>query len=199
MRKSQSIEIIFVGASAGGVTAIQQLLSELPNGFETPIVFVQHLPADSMIDHSLIFSRQYDGTILEAIDKMPIEKRHIYFAPGGYHLSIEKDRTFSLSQDDPVHFARPSIDVLFESAAVNIGAKACAVLLTGANEDGASGLRSVALRGGTAIIQDPDEAETATMPRAGIQRMQPDLKPRHVGTLKSISQVLVQMTEGGTL
>lgn len=192
MMKPREISAILVGTSAGGVTAIQVLLQSLPTNFRLPIIFVQHLPTDSNIDPALIYSRYYNGEILEALDKMPAETRHIYFAPPNYHLSLEKDLTFSLSQDDPVHFARPSIDVLFESAAINIGPRACGVLLTGANDDGASGLKAIASCGGSTFVQDPAQAEAPTMPKAALQVMKPDF----VGSLPAIAEALVKMTGG---
>lgn len=195
MRTARGVKTIFVGASAGGVTAIQRILGSLPAGYSTPIVFVQHLPADATVDPALIFSRHFKGTILEAIDKMPIEKGHIYFAPPGYHLSVERDSTFSLSQDEPVHYARPSIDILFDSVAQNLGRKACGVLLTGANSDGATGLKAIQDEGGYTIVQDPEDAEAPAMPKAALEIMTPDV----VGTIHTISHALAQMTEGAAL
>ncbi len=184
------ISAIFVGASAGGVTAIQRLLGFLPKDFAVPLVFVQHLPADSTIDPALIFSHHFRGEITEALDKMPLLSHHAYFAPPGYHLSMERDLTFSLSQDEPVHFARPSIDILFESAALSLGPKACAVLLTGANSDGAVGLKAIQNAEGFTIAQDPAEAEAPMMPRSALEIM----KPNFVGNLESISRVLIELT-----
>lgn len=188
------IQVIFVGTSAGGVTAIQHMLRQLPKGFPIPIVFVQHLPADATLDPHLIFSRHFEGKILEAIDKMPIERGHIYFAPPAYHLSVEKDLTLSLSQDDPVHFARPSIDVMFESVAQHVGPRACAILLTGANNDGASGLKAVQAGGGYTMVQDPASAEAPMMPRTALSLMTPDF----VGTIEMISQSLSLLAERET-
>ena len=186
----RDVDAIFVGTSAGGVTAIQRLLAKLPNDFDIPLIFVQHLPADSTIDPALIFSHHFRGEIIEALDKMPIQSHHAYFAPPGYHLSVERDSSFSLSQDEPVHFARPSIDVLFESVALSIGSKSCAVLLTGANSDGAVGLKAIHEAGGFTIAQDPSDAEAPTMPRSAIEIMKPDF----VGNLDSIARVLMELT-----
>lgn len=194
-RLPTEIQLIAVGASAGGVTAIQQLLGNLDPTFRTPLVFVQHLPSDAAVDPSLIFSRHYRGTILEAIDKMPIEEGNIYFAPPSYHLLVERDLTFSLSQDEPVNFARPSIDVFFESIALNIGRKACGVLLTGANSDGARGLRMIQECGGWTIVQDPRSAEATTMPKSAIEIM----KPNQIGTIVEISQTLSNRAERDVL
>ncbi len=189
-RRGSQPDLILVGASAGGVTAIQKLLSHLPVDFQIPIVFVQHLPSDSLIDPALIFNHHFKGTICEANDKMPIEPYHAYFAPPGYHLLIERDLSFSLTQDDPVHFARPSIDVLFESAAHNLGPRACAALLTGANSDGAVGLKGIQEFGGFTMVQDPKTAEAMMMPRSALDIMEPGF----VGSLQEIAHAIIELT-----
>jgi two-component system chemotaxis response regulator CheB len=113
----------------------------------------------------------------------------VYFATPGYHLSVEQDRSLSLSLEDRVHYSRPSIDYLFESAADAYGSKLAAVLLTGANHDGARGLAQVKRRGGLTIVQDPQEAQVATMPQAALNIQQPD----HVLTLNGIGRLLVEL------
>lgn len=196
MKKTRpSFQLIVVGASAGGMTAIQRLLFALPKGFRTPIVFVQHLPADSNVDPGLVFARHFKGPIHEALDKMPLEPGQIYFAAPGYHLSIERDMTCSLSQDELVNYARPSIDVCFESIAHNFGPRACAVLLTGANSDGARGLRAIQESGGFAMAQDPGDAEYPMMPRAALEIMKPDF----VGKLDEIAPKLAELNESETV
>ena len=171
--------------------AIQTLLQSLPQDFQIPLVFVQHLPADAVIDPQLIFSRSYKGKIQEAIDKMPIERGNAYFAPPGYHLSVERDRSFSLSQEDPVNFARPSIDLFFESVAAHVGKNACAVLMTGANSDGALGLKAVQDSGGYTLVQDPESAEAPMMPKSALAIMTPDA----VGSIETIARTLTAMAE----
>lgn len=189
----RDLAAVFIGTSAGGVMAIQRLLSHLSDDFSTPLVIVQHLPADSTIDPSLIFSHHTSGRVFEAVDKVLIQPGHVYFAPPGYHLSVERDLTLSLSQENPVHYSRPSIDVLFESAAVSIGPRACGVLLTGANSDGAGGLKAIQEAGGITIAQDPSDAESPMMPRSALEIMNPDF----VGNLESISRVLTELTGSG--
>src|SRR5690606_24446224 len=121
-----------LGASMGGVQAIQELFGGLGPGFHTPIVAVIHVPHAAVIQYEMIFSK-FPGQVVEVMDKMPLESAHAYFAPADYHVLVESDRTLALSQDDEVCFARPSIDVLFESAALALGPEVCGILLTGAN------------------------------------------------------------------
>lgn len=192
MRK---ISLVVVGTSAGGLAALKRLFRSLPDTFTLPIVVVQHLPASSTIEPNLIFGSDIKSTVREALDKMPIEDRNVYFAPPGYHLLIEKDRTLSLSQDELVNFSRPSIDVLFDSAAASLGEEVCGILMTGANADGALGLKHIGDVGGLTLVQDPEDAETQAMPRAAIAlRM-----PAFVGKVESIAQKLSQVEHGGVL
>lgn len=161
---------ICIGTSAGGIAAIQKLLHSLPQEFKVPIVVTQHIASDAEFDLPLVFGRNFpNGLVLEAIDKMPLGKRSVYFAPPGYHLSIERDLSLSLSQEEPVHFARPSIDVFFESAAWALAEKGVGILLTGANADGAQGLLKMKQAGAVTIAQDPSEAEFRAMPAAAIE------------------------------
>jgi two-component system chemotaxis response regulator CheB len=111
--------------------------------------------------------------VLQADDKAMLEAGTVYFAPPGYHLSIEAEGCFSLSQEDPVHYSRPSIDVLMTSAADAYGAQQCAILLTGASADGAAGMAAIGAAGGLTVVQDPDEAEISTMPAAAIRARAP--------------------------
>lgn len=184
--------LIAIGASAGGVTAILRLLNFLPKDFKLPILVIQHLPADAHLDHELIFGRSAPGRVCEALDKMAVESGCVYFAPAGYHLLVERNLTFSLSQDEPVHFARPSIDVTFESLATGLGPATCGVLLTGANSDGASGLYEISLKGGYTFVQDPDEAESKQMPSSAIGLF----TPTFVGTIEQIAQKLSELNKG---
>lgn len=186
------LRAVIIGASAGGVTAIQKLLEALPRAFTTPIVVVQHLPPDAQLEVALVFSRT-GRNVFEGTDKTPIEPGAVYFAPPAYHLLIERDLTLSLSQDEPVHFARPSIDVTFESAAQALGDAVCGVLLTGANADGATGLHCIAGAGGVTMVQSLDEAECGTMPGAALQLFTPSF----VGSLTAIAGELVKLQVRG--
>lgn len=180
------IDAIAIGTSAGGLEALSVLVSGLEAGFRLPLLVVQHVPPSGPTQLAEIFQRKTGLRVKEADEKEPIEGGTLYFAPPGYHLLVEQDRTLSLSQDEPVHFSRPSIDVLFESAADAWGSAVGGVLLTGANEDGAAGLEAIHLAGGLTVVQDPAEAEIDTMPRAALQRFTPD----HVLPLRRIAQLL---------
>ncbi|MBX3041701.1 MAG: chemotaxis protein CheB [Bdellovibrionaceae bacterium] len=187
------IRMIALGASAGGVGAINQLLDLLPDSFRIPVVVVQHLPASATVDVNLIFGRRTKNRVAEATDKLPVESGHIYFAPPAYHLLVESDGTLALSQDDPVKFSRPSIDVFFESAARAYGKNLAGIILTGANNDGAQGMKAIQQSGGLTIVQDPKSAEVATMPEETLKVIRPD----HVLDLPAIAKLMADLSEGG--
>jgi len=161
-------ELICVGASWGGLHAIGRLLADIPDDLEQPIVIAQHRAPDSAAGtFPDIIGRQTPRRVVDVEDKAPIERGRVYLAPADYHLLIEPG-SFALSVDERVKHARPSIDVLFESAADAYREGVIGVILTGANEDGASGLARIKERGGVAVIQDPADAERPLMPRAAI-------------------------------
>jgi two-component system chemotaxis response regulator CheB len=165
--------IVVIGTSAGGVAVLYELLKTLPKEFSLPLVVIQHLPDTSRIDVTRVYpSSAHD--LIEIEDKMPVESGRVYFAPGGYHVLFEKDQTFSLTQDEPVRFSRPSIDVCFESAIQVFGDKVIALVLTGANDDGAEGLAAVKHAGGVTAVQDPETAEFSEMPKAALNMGKPD-------------------------
>lgn len=169
------IEAVVIGASAGGIDALLTLLPPLPPGYRLPVVCILHMPPDRDSRLAELFAERLQVPSREAIDKAPVEPGVVYFAPPAYHLSIENDRTFSLSQEAPVHFARPSIDVLMASAADAYGAGLAGILLTGANQDGADGMARIRECGGLTIVQDPAEAQSAAMPAQAIRRSAPHL------------------------
>jgi two-component system, chemotaxis family, protein-glutamate methylesterase/glutaminase len=172
---TRRIEAVVIGASAGGFEALLAVLTGLPSTYPMPLVAVLHLPDNHESRLAELFGYRLALQVREARDKETLEPGVLYFAPSGYHLSIETDRSFSLSCEDRVSFARPSIDVLFASAADAYGKSLAAILLTGANYDGANGLAGTRVAGGLTIVQDPASAEVATMPEAAIRRMTPDL------------------------
>ncbi len=162
-------QAIVMGASAGGMEALLVVLSELPATFGLPILVVQHL-------HPLergAFARQLDNMlelkITTARDKERIESGRVYFSPANYHMLVEKGETIALSVDEKVNWTRPAIDVLFESAARVWRQSLVGIILTGANSDGAAGMRCIAEHGGLAIVQDPLTAFSPEMPQACIQ------------------------------
>jgi two-component system chemotaxis response regulator CheB len=185
-RSRPLIEAIVVGASAGGVEALLNIFTPLRKGFTLPVLVVLHLPDERNSQLAQVFRHRLAIPVEEARDKQDIRPGTLYVATPGYHLSIEADRSLSLSLEEPVHHSRPSIDVLFESAADVFGPGLLAVVLTGANSDGAKGLARVKELGGITVVQDPKEAQVSTMPEAALALHEPD----HILTLQGIGQLL---------
>jgi two-component system chemotaxis response regulator CheB len=169
------IEAVVIGASAGGVEALGALLPTLPAGYGLPVFCILHLPADRESRLAELFAERLALPVKEAADKEVIEPGTVYFAGSGYHLSVERDFTFSLSCEPPVHFARPAIDVLLESCADAYGPGLAGILLTGANHDGAAGMAYIHGRGGLTVVQDTNDAQVATMPQSAINLFAPHL------------------------
>lgn len=161
-------DLVVVGSSWGGLQALGRLLADLPHDFEPAVVIAQHRHPDSHPGTlQLLLQRETERPVLEAEDKLAIEPRHVYVAPPDYHLLVERG-SFALSVDDRVRHARPSIDVLFESAAYAYGDRVVGIILTGANDDGAMGLARIKELGGVAVVQDPAAAAKRQMPDAAI-------------------------------
>jgi two-component system chemotaxis response regulator CheB len=161
-------EVIVIGTSWGGLDALSRLLDGLHDALHQPIVIAQHRSPESegevlgrLLQHH---TRRFVG---DPDDKTPIEPDHVYLGPPDYHVLVENGHV-ALSTDAPVQYARPSIDVLFESAADAYGDRAIGIVLTGANADGAQGLARIKDRGGVAIVQDPATSERRAMPDAAI-------------------------------
>lgn len=171
---NRKIEAIIIGASAGGIKALLFLLNRLPALFSIPIVIVVHMPESRESRLVDVFQHHMLIKVMLAEDKDYLRPGHVYFAGPGYHLSIESDRSFSVSCEEPVHFSRPSIDVLMSSAADVYGASLVGILLTGANQDGAEGMARINAMGGLTVIQDPADAEMAAMPEAALKLFTPD-------------------------
>ena len=163
-------DLIAVGASWGGLDALTVLVRGLPQDFAVPVVIVQHRGPDAESFLSGLLQQWTGRKVLEPEDKDPIEPGHIYVAPANYHLLVEAGH-FSLTTEAPVRYSRPSIDVMFGSAAHAYGEKLIGAVLTGANEDGSRGLRCVDEYGGHCVVQDPATAEVATMPMAALKRV----------------------------
>ena len=162
-------ELIVIGGSAGALEALLALVPALADDVTAPIAIAIHLGANQRNLVPDLLRKATWRTCVEAEDKQPLEPRHIYVAPPNYHLLVERTATLALSVDDAVNFSRPSIDVLFESAADVYAERAIGIVLTGASADGAAGLARIKDRGGVAIVQDPDDAEAYTMPAAAIR------------------------------
>jgi two-component system chemotaxis response regulator CheB len=176
--RGRTTEAVVIGASAGGVNALLQVLPALPRGYRLPLVVVLH-----------VFQQRVMVPVREAGDKEEIIPGTLYFAPAGYHLLLENDRSFSLSCDAPVHFARPAIDIMMETAAEVYGARLAGVLLTGANEDGAQGMAAIGRAGGMTVVQDPQEASVDVMPLEAIRIRPPDL----ILPLEQIKRLLLML------
>ena len=161
-------EAVVIGASAGALEVLSNLLPGLPADYRLPILIVVHLPPDKTSLLAELLRARCAIRVREAEDKEPIEPGVAYFAPPDYHLLVEQDKRLSLSDDEPVLFSRPSIDVLFESAADAYGGGLIGVVLTGANSDGANGLKAVVEAGGVAVVQSPGSAYAVAMPEAAI-------------------------------
>jgi two-component system, chemotaxis family, protein-glutamate methylesterase/glutaminase len=187
-----NFEAVVIGVSAGGLEALNVILPALPVDFPIPIIIVQHQhPAsDDYLARSL--NQKCQLTVKQADEKENIQPCVVYIAPPNYHLMIEDDRTFSLSIDARVNYARPSIDVLFETAADVYGAALIGIILTGANSDGSAGLKKIKQRGGLAIVQDPETATIDAMPKAAIAATAVD----YVLRLEQVCPFLVKLCRG---
>lgn len=191
--QKKSFRIIVIGVSAGGTDALNQIITELPASFPLPLAIVQHLHPEQDDYMVKYFKKRCQLNVLEAVDKTAVKKGNIYFAPPDYHLLIEDDESFSLSCDEKVCYARPSIDVLFKSTADVYGASTLAIILTGANSDGTDGIKYIKNNGGTTIAQNPDTAYSPLMPQSAINTGKID----KVLTLSEISNIfsLVEIAE----
>ena len=186
-------EAVAIGVSAGGLHALKMILPLLPADFPAALMICQHLnpQADDFIARFLDDISAIK--VKEAEEKEPILPGVAYFAPPNYHLLVEEDRSFSLSCEARVCFARPSIDVLFETAAETYGKRLVGLVLTGANNDGSNGLKLIVEAGGLAMVQDPETAEAKHMPRSAIEMVAPEL----VFPLEDIAAELQRVVLGG--
>jgi two-component system chemotaxis response regulator CheB len=185
-------DAVVVGGSAGAIEVLGQLLPGLSAASQVPVIVVMHLPPRRVSLLPRLFAARCQLPVREPEDKQPIGPG-IWFAPPDYHLLVEAGRYFALSIDAPVKFSRPSIDVLFESAAEVYGAGLLGVVLTGANDDAALGACAIRKLGGVLAVQDPQGAEAQEMPRAAIRKAAPQL----VGTVRELASMLIVAT-GGT-
>jgi two-component system, chemotaxis family, protein-glutamate methylesterase/glutaminase len=167
-RSHDVYELIVIGTSWGGLHALSRLLGGMRDDVHQPIVVAQHRSPESQ---GIVLGRLLQGHTRRIVgdpdDKTPLENDHVYLGPPDYHVLVEGGH-LALSTDAPVQFARPSIDVLFESAADNYGERAIGIVLTGANADGAQGLARIKHRGGVAIVQDPATSYKRAMPDAAL-------------------------------
>ena len=188
---SGASHLVVIGCSWGGLHAVGRVLEALPANFGAAVAIAQHRSADSDGDLLVrVLQARTSLPVREIEDKDAIEDGRIYLAPPDYHVLVEPG-TFALSVDERVQYSRPSIDVLFESAADAYGPRLVGVVLTGANEDGAAGLRRIKERGGVAVVQDPGDAEMPAMPAAAIAAAEPD----RILPLAEIAADLVRLCE----
>jgi two-component system chemotaxis response regulator CheB len=180
------IDAVVIGASAGGVQALSELLPALPAGATVAVLIVVHLPRDRPSLLPEVFAPRCALEVREAHDKEPVVPGTVYFAPANYHLLVDRGPQLALSVDDLVHHSRPSIDVLFESAADVYRSRLLGIILTGANDDGAAGLARVHDVGGVTVVQDPSTAQSPQMALSALKLRQPD----HVLPLESIARLL---------
>lgn len=186
-----SYEIILVGASLGGLVAVETLIEGLAADFPLPLAVVMHRSVESGDALRGALQRHTKLRVREAEDKEAIQPGRVYIAPSDYHLLVEQG-LFALSTQGVVSYARPSIDVLFESAADSYGPAAVGIILTGANHDGARGAARLKARGGYLIVQDPETAESSVMPRAAMNAAKPD----RIVRLEEIAPLLRKLTVG---
>jgi two-component system chemotaxis response regulator CheB len=182
----RTIDAVVIGTSAGGIEALLTLLPALPGRLRASVFVVIHLPPTTPSLLADIFGPRCQVPVREAEDKEAIAPGTVYFAPPDYHLLVDAGRQMALSADDPVRFSRPSIDVLFESAADLYGDRLLGIVLTGANDDGAAGLEAVHLAGGLTVVQRPDEAVASLMVESALQRV----PVNHVWSLEQIADFL---------
>lgn len=189
IKAQNKYQAVVVGLSSGGMEAMKKIFPALPKDFGIPVVVVQHLSPLSDSQWISIVDKSCALRIKEADEKEKIERGNIYIAPPNYHLLIETDHTFSLSTEERVSYARPSIDVLFETAADAYRDGLIGIVLTGSNHDGSAGLKAVRRYGGLCIVQDPEEAFSSYMPATALATVEPD----HVLTLENIIDLLLKL------
>lgn len=181
---------VVIGCSSGGLNALKCILPMLPAGFTMPVIIVQHIGAGADSYWVKALNELCKVTVKEADEKEPLKPGIVYTAPPNYHLLVERDHTLSLTIDERVNYARPSIDVLFETAAAAYGPKLIGIVLTGANHDGAKGLKRIKEGGGITIVQQPETAEAAIMPKFAIAESVPD----YIIPLEKIPDLLTKLS-----
>ncbi len=182
-------EAVVIGSSAGGIKALSTVLTALPSEFPLPIIIVQHLHPHSDSYLARILDSKCELKVKQADEKETIANGVVYLAPPNYHLLVEEDRSFSLSIEGPVNFARPSVDVLFETAVYAYRDKLIGIILTGANNDGNFGVKQIKQIGGYVIVQEPASAEADAMPKAAIAAAKVD----KILPLEQIGPYLLQL------
>lgn len=191
MTVNKSYKAIVIGTSAGGLFALSVILEGLPGDYPIPVIVVQHRAKEQRDLLEEVLQSKCKIRIKQADEKEKIEPGFVYIAPPDYHLLVERDKTFSLSADDRVHYSRPSIDVLFESSAMVFKGALIGIVLTGANNDGSSGIAEIKKNGGVTIAQNPSEAQFPFMPAASIKTNEVN----HILNLEEIKDFLLKITD----
>jgi len=186
MEINKKMRAVVIGASAGGLAALQNICRNLDKKFSKPIVIVQHIHAHSDGFMAWHLNSISPLKVKEAEDKERLENGVVYVAPANYHIMIDENGVISLTTDERVNYSRPSIDILFESAAEVFQEQVVGVILTGANGDGTAGMNSIKQCGGLTVIQDPQTAEVRTMPESVLRQVDVD----QVLSLEKISEFL---------
>jgi two-component system chemotaxis response regulator CheB len=190
--REQMPRVIALGGSAGALEVLVELLAAVPTTLPAAIVIVVHLPSDGESRFVEVVASECRLPVVEAEDKMPVWPARVYVAPANYHLLFERHGTLALAADEPVHFSRPSIDVLFESIAHALGARACGILLSGASADGAAGLAAIREKGGLTWVQAPETARVPLMPQQALA-----LAPHETASVPEMSRMFAEWGNGG--
>ncbi len=186
------LKAIVIGASYGGMEAIKTILTGLPSSFKIPVSIVLHIGNNDISNYITMLHHKTGFNVKEAGEKELIEAGKIYFAPPNYHLQMENDFSFSLSTDHKINFSRPSIDVLFETAAWVYKTDLLGILLTGSNSDGAEGLKTIKDYGGITIVENPETAFAKTMPVKAIKKEE----PTYIIDLRQIATKVAELCKG---
>lgn len=190
--KDRQCKAVVIGASAGGLAALSEIVASLRADFPVPVIIVQHRGPEGNDLLSQLLDEKSAVHVKEAEEKEKLAAGVVYIAPANYHLLVEQDETLSLSAEEKVNFARPAIDVLFETAADAYGSSLIGIILTGASTDGSKGLKKIKESGGLAVVQDPATAQADVMPRAAIAATSVD----HILPLAEIGPFLSRITSG---
>lgn len=186
------IKAVVIGASYGGLEAIKIVLNELPANIEIPVFVVLHIGNNNINTFLALLNKDKKHLVKEVEENEVIKAGTIYFAPPNYHLQVENESSFSLSTAEKVNFSRPSIDVLFETAAWTFKNGLLGILLTGSNCDGAEGLKTIKEFGGTTIVENPETAFAKTMPLSAVKKSTPDF----ILDLKNIPKKITELANG---
>ena len=182
-------EAVVIGVSTGSFEALLRIIPKLPEDFELPIIIVNHMFPDADNFFINFLNEKSKLNVMEAMEKERINKGKVYLAPANYHLLVEPDKTLSLSVDPPLSYSRPSVDMLFETAAYAYSGKLIGVVLTGANFDGTAGLKKIKQAGGLTIVQDPQTAQSKAMPQSAIDQV----NPHHIIPINKIASFIVKL------